>query len=487
MKNVIPYPKIKYLVWIFLVSIISNAQVGIGTTSPSEGSLLDITSTDKGVLIPRVNIEDLSTQAPVTGNLSTSESLMVYNTNTTTGKGFYYWDGTQWVAIGASGENIYTTDGTLQTDRIVSQEDKTLDFEGNIGRNAIALKRTNNVTEVGLSFRNSGDFYDASIFQESGTNTGLTIATGGNQNDPTLLTTAAIFNNDQTTSFSKSIAVFEGDANTSDITGKLYSSNDDGILELNENNTYNHRIAANSTTIFNEKGLDLDLRIESNNETNALFIDGGSDRVGISQGTPQEKLHIGGTNSTIRTDGLSNANNAENVAGDPMPVYVDDNGTMVLQPSLVQTYMPVNEYNFTTGNTVNSSTGAGVNTTLYNTSITLSQNSLVFINYQFSVQLFRNDGSTITDGKPRLFRGWIEVDGDNTRPYGYDTGTYANRPDTNGTYANGFYYLSGSTYVQLTPGTHTINLFGRGFGGNFDFQIIFGGTNFDHFQVVVQR
>jgi len=55
---------------------------------------------DKGILIPRVNIADLDTQTPILGTIE--ESLMVYNTNTTTGKGFYYWDADEagvWVKI----------------------------------------------------------------------------------------------------------------------------------------------------------------------------------------------------------------------------------------------------------------------------------------------------------------------------------------------------------------------------------------------------
>ena len=71
------------------------AQVAINTLTPDAGSALDITATDAGILIPRVDIADLTTIAPVTGG--STESLLVYNTNTTTGKGFYYWDGSDWI------------------------------------------------------------------------------------------------------------------------------------------------------------------------------------------------------------------------------------------------------------------------------------------------------------------------------------------------------------------------------------------------------
>ena len=132
MKTRLIFPKI--ILFLLLFTSIGQAQVGIGTTSPAEGSILDISSTDKGILIPRVDITDLSTAAPVTEDLTNSESLLVYNTNTTTGKGFYYWDGTQWVAVGGSAENIYTSDGSLPETRTVNLDENILRFDNGVGR-----------------------------------------------------------------------------------------------------------------------------------------------------------------------------------------------------------------------------------------------------------------------------------------------------------------------------------------------------------------
>ena len=65
-------------------------QVGVNTTTPLPGSILDVESSEKGVLLPRLDITDLGTIAPVTGGAT--QSLLVYNTNSTTGEGFHYWD-----------------------------------------------------------------------------------------------------------------------------------------------------------------------------------------------------------------------------------------------------------------------------------------------------------------------------------------------------------------------------------------------------------
>lgn len=64
--------------------------VGINATgaTPDAGAGLDVNFTNKGVLLPRVNIANLNAIAPIAG--STTTSLLVYNTNTTTGTGYYY-------------------------------------------------------------------------------------------------------------------------------------------------------------------------------------------------------------------------------------------------------------------------------------------------------------------------------------------------------------------------------------------------------------
>ncbi len=84
--------------------------VGIGTTSPAASALLDLTATDKGLLIPRVTLVAAANgttpvAAPATG-------LLVFNTGGAMTSGFYYWDGSQWVQVGAaSAPTCVTLDG----------------------------------------------------------------------------------------------------------------------------------------------------------------------------------------------------------------------------------------------------------------------------------------------------------------------------------------------------------------------------------------
>ena len=85
----------------FLKSVHSQNNVGIGTTTPHASALLDLSSTTKGLLIPRVTLVAVGNgTTPVS---SPATGLLVYNQAGSLSVGFWYWNGTQWVQIGAGG------------------------------------------------------------------------------------------------------------------------------------------------------------------------------------------------------------------------------------------------------------------------------------------------------------------------------------------------------------------------------------------------
>lgn len=88
-----------------LCSTSAFAQLGINTdgANPNSSAMLDVKSTDKGILIPRMT----ETQRDAITVEAAQEGLMVYQTDGT--KGFYYWDGASWQQIGGgsgSGDNL---------------------------------------------------------------------------------------------------------------------------------------------------------------------------------------------------------------------------------------------------------------------------------------------------------------------------------------------------------------------------------------------
>lgn len=81
------------LVIALFITTITTAQIGIGTANPHASSALDITSTSKGFLMPRLNTlqrDAIETPAP---------GLLIFNS---TSSKFNYYNGTAWIEISGS-------------------------------------------------------------------------------------------------------------------------------------------------------------------------------------------------------------------------------------------------------------------------------------------------------------------------------------------------------------------------------------------------
>lgn len=87
--------RVAFLFIVSLVSLTANAQVGIGTPTPDPSAQLEIQSTSKGLLIPRV-----ASVASVTG--SPAEGLLVYQTNSPAG--FYLRQNSAWVRLATTND-----------------------------------------------------------------------------------------------------------------------------------------------------------------------------------------------------------------------------------------------------------------------------------------------------------------------------------------------------------------------------------------------
>ncbi|MEC8032571.1 MAG: hypothetical protein VX119_04760, partial [Bacteroidota bacterium] len=82
-----------FLSSVFCTTGVYAQNVGVGTSSPDNSAKLDITSTDGGLLIPRM------TEAQRDAIASPATGLMIFQTDGTVG--FYYYDGAAWTAIGS--------------------------------------------------------------------------------------------------------------------------------------------------------------------------------------------------------------------------------------------------------------------------------------------------------------------------------------------------------------------------------------------------
>ena len=121
-----------------LISQVGIAQVKVGNnpTTINSNSVLEIESTDKGLLLPRVALSATSSATPLSAHVA---GMVVYNTATAgtapneVMPGYYYNDGAKWVRVAdaaATPVNIYNANGTLTGNRTVTQGGNALNFAG---------------------------------------------------------------------------------------------------------------------------------------------------------------------------------------------------------------------------------------------------------------------------------------------------------------------------------------------------------------------
>ncbi|NTW32652.1 MAG: hypothetical protein HGB12_08520, partial [Bacteroidetes bacterium] len=94
-----------------------NASVAINSNgfSGDNSAMLDISSTNQGMLIPRVALTNTTSSFPIT---NPANSLLVYDSATTGDitPGFYYWDSSKWVRLATGNSGGWSTSGNAGTD-----------------------------------------------------------------------------------------------------------------------------------------------------------------------------------------------------------------------------------------------------------------------------------------------------------------------------------------------------------------------------------
>jgi hypothetical protein len=167
--------KYNLLGFMLMFSIASFAQVGIGTTTPEASAMLEVKSTTKGFLPPRVLLTATNAALPIA---SPSTGLLVYNTATAgtppndVTPGYYYWNGSAWIKL--------TENGTTKKAAFVGRG-----VDVTLGNLKVRLSASGNaslqVSTVSGTYTVSG----SAIYSQSGVVSGSTI----DGNSPLTITT----------------------------------------------------------------------------------------------------------------------------------------------------------------------------------------------------------------------------------------------------------------------------------------------------------
>lgn len=146
--------RLPLLFFFIILSSIGTAQVGIGTTNPSPSSMLDIVSSDKGILIPRVDLQNLNTATPIT---NPEKSMLVWNTDASGGganEGFYYWTGSAWGSLskegtGSSIDSWSQTGNTVNGDKFIGTKNWSA-FNTRVNNNLFSSFSPNGGLSIGF-------------------------------------------------------------------------------------------------------------------------------------------------------------------------------------------------------------------------------------------------------------------------------------------------------------------------------------------------
>ncbi|MEK7411944.1 MAG: hypothetical protein AAB263_01355, partial [Planctomycetota bacterium] len=107
-------------------------RVGIGTSAPNASAVLDLTASDKGMLVPRM------TSAQRTAIASPATGLLVFDTDT---GGFWFYNGTSWINL-TSLKTLADADGDTKIQVEESPDEDVIRFDLNGTENMVLRKNT---------------------------------------------------------------------------------------------------------------------------------------------------------------------------------------------------------------------------------------------------------------------------------------------------------------------------------------------------------
>ena len=171
-------------------------------------------------------------------------------------------------------------------------KDTTIDVNGTAGALILDTDADTKIqasTDDNIEFFTAGkkqfnltSFGSVQAFRDNATTFGPSF--NGQHQRGTIASPSIVSSGDRIAEFTST--VYDG----ADGTASLYAAmtlHNDGSLIMNP--------IAGAITVFNENSVDSDFRVESNGNANMLFVNGGTDRVGIATASPTTALDVNGT------------------------------------------------------------------------------------------------------------------------------------------------------------------------------------------------
>ena len=132
------YKIILIYIGLFFINLpVVGQATGINTTTPDHSAILDIYSTDQGLLIPRVSLSDINETSLDGGTTPAATGLIIWNTNTATtggnGIGYYYYDGSTWLPVSPNTLDRAYDEGGSGAGRTITADSGPVEITGTDG------------------------------------------------------------------------------------------------------------------------------------------------------------------------------------------------------------------------------------------------------------------------------------------------------------------------------------------------------------------
>ena len=265
----------------------AQGQVAINAdgSAPDSGAMLDIVSTDKGLLIPRMTATAMqqlgSPSTPTTG-------LWIFNT---TADAFYYYDGTAWKELGEQAPDG-DTDATNELQNLgnsASGTDRTVTISSGTGTSFSVADNDNSATNELQNLGSSASGTNRTVTISDGTSTTFSVVDLDNSTSNELQSLSQSGTTVTLSNGGGSINVTDDDTDTSNELQNLGSSlsGSTQTLTLENGGQTSFDLADNDASSTNE----LDSKW-TNGTNNSIYYNSGNVGIGVPQSA--QKLDIEG-------------------------------------------------------------------------------------------------------------------------------------------------------------------------------------------------
>lgn len=376
------------------------SQVGIGTTNPDSSSILDLKSSNSGLLIPRINLKSTTDNSTIP---NPANALLIYNNSTVSDitPGFYYWD-SKWKKMNSNSVSSDDTNWKIEGNTLATGNE----FFGS--KNYFPLNFKVNNAQIGKFHPNGG----INLGLNSVAHPDGSIAIGQNANSNTQVGALALGHSSNASGYRATAIGYGAVSNNNDAVAIGYNSNVSGIYSAaigfetrvtgqsafaigyqTSASGYLSSAIGNNSSSAGAWSTAIGFGATSTQDNSIILgsSTNSNNKIGIGTNTPDERLHVVGSVKIV--DGNQ---------GSGKVLVSDATGKAVWQnPNSLKIYGEINKnanQTLTSGGSIAYGTnGEYQNVTLGTNTIQVTQTGIYKVTYNIALQKFAGGSKINTE------------------------------------------------------------------------------------------